>query len=128
MPNEVVLDASALLAMLRREPGGDRVADLRAGAAISAVNLAEVVTVLVRRGVPLPRVREALDPLDLDVRPFDLDDAYSTAELAPKTHAVGLSLGDRACLMLAKRLGRPAVTADRSWRELKLGVKVVLVR
>lgn len=126
--DRVVLDASALLAALAGEPGSAVVERHLESAAMSAVNLSEVVAVLSRRGVPADRVRDALEPLDLDLRPFDAADAWAAGELARIAKNAGLSLGDRACLALGKRLARPVVTADRSWRELKIGVKVIVIR
>jgi PIN domain nuclease of toxin-antitoxin system len=122
------IDASALLAMLFAEPGAETVADLIAlGAATSAVNLSEVATVLVRhRRDPeqiLGPVRE-----QLAVQPFTDADALAAAALHPKTASRGLSLGGRACLALAQRLGSPAVTADRAWAELDLEIPVQLIR
>jgi len=113
--SSAVLDASALLALLNQEEGGDRVAELVvAGATISAVNLSEVAAKLSLAGMPEAQIREALDPLGLDIVPFDLDQAYQAVLLVGPTRAAGLSLGDRACLALASRVGLPAVTADRA--------------
>jgi PIN domain nuclease of toxin-antitoxin system len=128
MSADVVLDASAVLALLGQEPGAEVVERRLRGAVISAVNLAEVVAVLVRRGMPVARVREIIEPFDLDVQPFDSEDAYHGGEISGSTKAAGLSLGDRACLAAAKRLGRPVLTAERSWAGLKVGVKIELVR
>lgn len=124
----VVLDASALLAAMQAEPGAAIVAQYLDGSAMSAVNLSEVVTALARRGIPTAKIAAALEPLHLDVRPFDLSDAHACGELARGTVLAGLSLGDRACLALARRLRRPALTADRAWGKLDVGVEVVLVR
>jgi ribonuclease VapC len=127
--SEAVLDASALLALLNQEEGGDEVGELVAtGAAISAVNLSEVASRLGLAGMPESLIREALDPLGLDVVPFDQELAYQTAELVTRTRAAGLSLGDRACLALAKQLGLPAVTADRAWARLKLNIQIRVIR
>jgi ribonuclease VapC len=98
------------------------------GAAISAVNLSEVASRLGLAGMPESLIREALDPLGLDVVPFDQELAYQAAELMTHTRAAGLSLGDRACLALARRLGLPAVTADRAWARLKLDVQIRVIR
>jgi PIN domain nuclease of toxin-antitoxin system len=122
----VVLDASALLAAIHGEPGAADVEEHLDGAALSAVNLSEVVTALARRGVPPAKIVAALEPLHLDVHPFDATDAHACGDLA--RHAPALSLGDRACLSLAKRLRRPALTADRAWGRIDAGVEVVLVR
>jgi ribonuclease VapC len=125
----IVLDASALLALLQNEPGAEVVADLLPAGAMSAVNLAEVVAKLIDHGVPLEDAREALDGLPIDVHAFDRDDAFAAGELRRVTRGVALSLGDRACLALAARLGVAAVTADRAWVSLGHSIApVTLIR
>lgn len=122
------IDASALLAMLFAEPGAEAVADvIAAGAATSAVNLSEVATVLVRNRRDATKI---LGPLreQLAVEPFTAADALVAATLYAKTASKGLSLGDRACLALAQRLGAPAVTAEHAWAELDLDIAVQLIR
>ena len=125
----VVLDASALLALLQNEAGAEVVADLLAVGAMSAVNLSEVVAKLMDHGVPPEEAREALDGLPIDVHSFDRDSAFAAGELRRVTRGAGLSFGDRACLALAARLGVAAVTADRAWALLGDGIaRVTLVR
>jgi PIN domain nuclease of toxin-antitoxin system len=123
-----VLDASAVLVLLFDEPGAKQVADAIAeGAALSTVNCSEVATVLARNQRDVERVlRNVREQVALE--PFTVDDAIMTAILAEPTRASGLSLGDRACLALAKRLAVRAVTADRKWAELDLAITVHLVR
>lgn len=133
-PPTAVLDASALLAYLRNEPGGDRVSDaIDRGAAISAANWAEVLTKLADLGEEpdaaagkLARVG-VLGPL-LSVHPLDEAGAREAARLRTLTRAAGLSLGDRACLALGKALGLPVLTADHAWVRLKVGVTVRVIR
>ena len=124
----VVLDASALLAMLNSEPGGGAVQESLPGAAISAVNLSEVISKLSERGMPEPAIRAAFEGLGFEVHPFDADAAYSTARLRTATKSYGLSPGDRACLALGLALTAPVLTADRTWKKLKLGVKIRSIR
>jgi PIN domain nuclease of toxin-antitoxin system len=119
-----VLDASALLALIRGEPGQDRVAAIIEDCAISAVNVAEVAQVMVRHGTDPNTLRDDMAGLDLTVVPFDEDMAWASVGFARP----GLSLGDRACLALGARLGVPIVTADRAWAKLKLGLAIELVR
>ncbi len=127
--SRVVLDASALLALLNSEPGSDVVTTaVAAGASISAVNLAEVVGKLDEIGMPLASIRLALDALGLDVVPFDTELAYATGLLRASTRKAGLALGDRACLALAQREQVDALTTDRSWAGLNLGVSVRVAR
>lgn len=127
--SEWVLDASALLALLNNEPGAEQVmAALLEGAAISAVNLSEVTAKLSDVGMPEAEIRQVLGPLPIDVVPFDAEAAYQTGLLRVQTREADLSLGDRACLALAKQLGRPALTAERAWERLKSDVQVRLIR
>lgn len=125
---EFVLDASALLALLNGEPGEEVVAEAIPDAVISAVNLSEVVARLCEAGMPEGAIRQALLPLALDVEPFDEDQAYQAGLLRAATRSAGLSLGDRGCLKLARKLGVPALTADKTWLDLSLGVAVRPIR
>lgn len=127
--NTSVLDASAVLAYLQQEPGHEMVqVALTAGARISAVNLAEVLSKVVSKGLDAALVRERLDALGLQVVSFDSGDALLSAQLYPKTKAAGLSLGDRACLALASRLDSVALTSDAAWRDVAGTINVELIR
>jgi PIN domain nuclease of toxin-antitoxin system len=129
-----ILDASALLAYLRDEPGADAVADAVAtGATISTVNLGEVLSRVADRGADPARVaRQMTDRGLLDgpitVEPFTTADAIEVARLRPLTRDLGLSLGDRACLSLARRLDAPVLTADSAWSKLDLPLKLRQIR
>lgn len=126
--SRVVLDASALLALLNQEDGAERVAPFVADAVISTVNLAEVVTRLALAGMPETAIRETLALLPLESVPFDVWQAIEVGLLAPTTKPSGLSLGDRVCLVLARRLNATAVTADQAWVDINAGVAVELIR
>ena len=119
-----VIDASAALAHLLDEAGGDRVIPHLKDGLISAVNLSEVVTRLIRAGADPMRA----DYLGWTVVDHDADLAHATGRLWPRTAHLGLSLADRACLALAQREGLPVLTGDRAWAALDLGVDVVLIR
>ncbi len=116
-----VLDASALLALLHEEPGGDEVEPLLEGAAISSVNWSEVAQKSLSRGVGTEGLREDLEALGLTIHPFGANDAESVAALWEQTRGRGLSLADRACLALAGKLSVQALTTDRVWKELDIG-------
>ena len=126
--SEVVLDASALLALLNKEPGHEEVAQTMPDAAISAINLSEVAAKLAESGMPEEVIREALEGLAMEVHDFGRDSAFQTAMLRPSTRPKGLSLADRACLALGRRLDIPVLTADRAWEGLDLEVEVRLIR
>ena len=116
----VVFDASAVLALVRDEPGADKVAPHVGRAAISAVNLQEVVKDLLLSGLDEATTRELLDELRLDVRAHDVEAAYAAAALHDQTRQYGRGLGDRSCLALAMQLGLPALTADREWKKVRV--------
>jgi PIN domain nuclease of toxin-antitoxin system len=126
--SEVVLDASALLALLNRESGHEEIAEVIRDAAISAVNLSEVAAKLADRGMPGEAIREALEGLALEIHDFSQELAYQAGLLHPLTTSKGLSLGDRACLALGQQLNLLVLTTDQVWEELDLGVEVRLVR
>ena len=124
----IVLDSSALLAMLFFEPGSERVAELVPQSCMSTVNLAEVLGRLARDGRALDEVLERLDQMGIAWIDFDRELAAGAAALLLPTAPWGLSLGDRACLALARLRNLPAVTADRAWAQLDLGIGIEVVR
>lgn len=125
---DVVLDASAILAVLKQEPGHDKVAAVAGRSKVSAVNLAEAGSYLTNLGQPIAQATAALGRLGLGIIPFDEAQAIETARLRPLTRSLGLSLGDRASLALARTLRLPAMTADRAWSSLDIGVQVTVIR
>ncbi|MBZ5678977.1 MAG: type II toxin-antitoxin system VapC family toxin [Acidobacteriia bacterium] len=127
--NSIVLDASAIMAVLNREPGAETLtASLLTHAVSSTVNLAEVQSKLVARGIDLDDAwTAALSPL-ADILDFTAEHAKTAGSLIAETRSLGLSLGDRACLALALGLQAPVYTADRSWKKLKLGIPIRVIR
>jgi ribonuclease VapC len=125
---QVVLDASALLAYLRAEPGSEAVDGVLGAALITSVNWAEVLQKSLSAGVEAKGLRQELQALGLAVEPFSAGDADTAALLWPQTRNLGLSLADRACLSLALRLNLPVLTCDRIWAELTLPLRIQLLR
>jgi len=126
--SDVILDSSALLAVLRAEPGAERVEAHLEDAGVGAVNLSEVVAKLAEDGVPETQIRQAIARLELEVRAFDEEQAYAAGMLRRTTRGFGLSFGDRACLALAYSSDALALTADRSWSRLDLGIAIEVIR
>lgn len=126
--SECVLDASALLALVKGEPGGDKVGPMMPHAIMSAVNFCETVQRLRRGGTPLEVVTMALTPLVSEPVPFDQSMAYVAASIHERTRAQGLSFGDCACLALALTRNVPAVTAEKVWDACDVGVKILRIR
>lgn len=129
-----VLDASAVLALVQDEPGADQVADAVAnGAVISIVNLTEVLSKLAEHGQEPEQAMTRLRTQGglgaaLAIEPLSEADAVEAARLRPLTRSAGLSLGDRSCLAVAKRLGEPVLTAESIWLSVPLDVEVRLIR
>jgi len=126
----VVLDASALLALLRGEAGSKKVEGVLSGACMSVVNMAEVASHYSKLGMPDDEVGAMLKPLPISLIDVDADQCWEAGRLRGLTVEAGLSLGDRFCLALAKREKLPAWTADKKWRDVAdaAGVKVVAIR
>ena len=121
-----VLDASALLALLLNEPGAAKVKAVLAESSMTTVNLAEVVGHYARNGVSERDIHAVLAQLPVEYVAPDEALAYQIGLLLPITKAAGLSIGDRACLALAKRLGVPAITADRQWLSVATAARAVI--
>lgn len=124
----IVFDASAVLALLNREPGWQSAETALGDACISSMNVCEVLARLIERGVPEKAAWEIFHTLELESVPFGDGHAREAARLRGITRRQGLSLGDRACLALARALKRPALTADRMWANLDAGVDIRLLR
>ena len=118
-----------MLALLHEEPGADEVEASLDGAVMSCVNLSEVHQKAEQHGVDTEGLEFDLQALGVRLHDFDIRSARDAADLWPSTRGRGLSLGDRACLALARSLAGAAVTTDARWAELDaIGVTVVVVR
>ena len=125
---DAVLDTSVVLAVLKGERGADLARKRIERGAVSVVNLAEIVTKLVEWDVPEAAARNSIAELGLKYLQFDEHLAFQAGLLHRFTKGGNISLGDRACLVTARHFGVPAVTADRAWANLNLGIAVELVR
>lgn len=123
-----VLDSSAVIALVRREPGWEKVNAALEHSVISAINLTESMTKLIRQGGEPRLVERLLRALDLDVVPWDEELAWAGRDLCDLAWTHGISLADRACLTLARHLGLAAMTADSEWKKLSHGAQVYLFR
>jgi ribonuclease VapC len=123
-----VLDSSAVLALLRREQGWEEVNAALEHSVISAVNLAESMTKLIRRGSQSRLVERLLRALNIEVIPWDEELAWASRDLCPLAWTNGISFADRACLTLARHLDLAAMTADSEWKKASHGVRVYMFR
>lgn len=126
--NEIVLDASALLALINREKGYEDVQASLSQAVMSTVNVSEVAAVLCNIGMPLDEIKPLIQDLLKKTIPFDEEQAFIAAGLRKETKAKGLSLGDRACLALAIDYQLPILTADKAWTEFESDLQITLIR
>jgi ribonuclease VapC len=126
--SSVVLDASAVLAVLFAEKGAETVIPQLPGALLSCINLAEVTSRALDCGKSLEDTISEIARLPLRLVEFDAGQAHITASLRPTTKVLGLSLGDRACLALGIARQAKVLTGDRDWAKLRLDVEIVLFR
>ena len=127
---QTILDASAMLAVIQEEAGADMVVEaLHSGAAMSAVNVAEVAACLCQEGWGDEEVSLVFKELGIRILPFDADTALLSGRYRVATQPLGLGLGDRACLASARIEACPALTADKVWGQLDLtGVDIRCIR
>jgi len=123
-----LLDASALLAAIHNEQGGDYVQQRIEDSTVSSINWSEVLQKLNRADANTQEIATALKALGLEILPFNEEDANIAADLWPDTKTIGLSLADRACLATGRRLNIPVITADKAWKELESDQSIELIR
>ena len=127
--SKIVLDASVLLAIIYKERGWEKMSsDTLANAAVSTVNLTEVQGKLLTDGWSPDEAWEDATSAIAEICPFTAAHAKTAGALIAQTRPLGLSLGDRACLALALSLNAPVYTADRSWNNRKVGVRIHVIR
>ncbi len=124
----VVLDTSAVIAFLRKEPGADLIAPILRGGCLSAVNYCEIIGKAKDIQIDPVVAASTLARLGLHTVPFDQTHALAAAALREPTRSLGLSLADRACLALGQLMDCPVFTADRRWKDAALPVDVRLIR
>ena len=127
--NEVVLDASAILAIIFQERGAEKMtAEILDDAVVSTVNLAEVQSKLIKKGYDPEDAWSDANMLETAPEPFTAGQAKIAGSLIAQTEKYGLSLGDRACLALAIELKASVYTTEHLWRDLKVGVPIHVIR
>ena len=127
--SKVILDASALVALVKNEAGADKVEPLLGHIVMSSVNVSETASILLQSEMTAQEVQECLLPLISEIVPFDEEQAFHTAELRKHTKKQGLSLGDRACISLGIKMNLPVYTADKIWQNLQLNnLDIKLIR
>ncbi|AIL13723.1 hypothetical protein IM40_09925 (plasmid) [Candidatus Paracaedimonas acanthamoebae] len=129
MNNNVVLDSSALLALLKNEQGAEIVESLLGNIIMSSINVSEVATVLLDSEMTLQECQDTVLPFISAIVPYDEEQAFLAADLRKQTKAYGLSLGNRACIALGQKMQLPIYIADKIWNELQLeGIEIKLIK
>lgn len=128
MNKKIVLDASAILALIQEEPGAEVIKPLLSQSMMSTVNVAETLTSLQKVDIGPEEGIEYMSLLINEIVNFDLDQALEVAILYPKTKHKGLSLGDRACLALGKKYHATLYTADKAWKNIDSELDIHLIR
>ena len=127
--SDIVLDASAILAIIFQERGAEKLTDeLMDNAVASTVNLAEVQSKLIKKGLDPDEAWEDALSLVTAAEPYTSEQARIAGDLIVKTEKYGLSLGDRSCLALAISLKAPVYTTEQIWKNLKLGIPIHVIR
>ncbi|MXV88048.1 MAG: type II toxin-antitoxin system VapC family toxin [Acidimicrobiales bacterium] len=110
----VVLDASAMLAVLADENGARTVEEALLGhTRCSAANWSEAAQIVMSKGRSWAAARAYFSSCGLQVEPVTQADAEWAARRWRSGE--GLSLADRLCMALGERLDAQILTADRSW-------------
>ncbi len=126
--NEVILDSSALLALIKKEQGAEIVEKLIGRVIMSSINLSEVAATLLDSDMSVKECQECIEPFIEKIIPFGKEESFSTAALKKLTKHKGLSQGDRACIALGLSTGYPIYTADKVWAELDLNCIINMIR
>jgi PIN domain nuclease of toxin-antitoxin system len=126
--NKYILDASAVLALINKEVGWEKVYDVFSDSYFCSVNLSEVVAKLVDINLPEAEITKIIKHLNLKLISFNYSIALRAGLLKSITKTKGLSLGDRACIATAIVKKLPILTADKIWKEIPLPVEIILIR
>ena len=128
MPSDprVVLDTSVIVALILGETRAERVRPVLGRSVVSAVNLAEAMEVISRKGQLSERSKELL--LSISIEPLDKGQAIvAGALLLAHRRTANLSLGDACCLALGTALGAEVFTWDRNWAEIPMPIAVRII-
>ena len=123
-----ILDSSAVLAVILEEKGAEFIKDILDRSFMSTVNFSEVLTKLLKLGVPVDEAKKEILQTVNRIIPFNIDIATLAGKMIMQTERFGLSLGDRACIATGEIMAYDIITADKIWGKLKLSVKIKVIR
>jgi PIN domain nuclease of toxin-antitoxin system len=124
----VLLDATAALAAIFDEPGGDFLAKMNPDPepVMTSYNAAEALSKMIQRGFTPEDALAALQGIVQGMLPVGASSAFDAAKIHAASRHLGLSLGDCFCLAAGLTTRLPIYTADREWA--KLGIKGIKLR
>lgn len=127
--NKVVLDSSALIALIKGETGADIVESFLGSIVMSTLNISESAGILIDLGMSMDEARDSIEPFIDVIVSLDIQQSYDIALLKKLTSNKGLSIGDRACIALGIQMKLPIYTADKVWAKLDIeGANIILIR
>lgn len=126
--NKSVLDASAIIAVIRRETGHEAVLKYLPEGVISAVSISEVLSCARKAGADIKMVQSFLDRLGLGCLPFDGNQAAIASSVLDENSMSELKFADRACMALAIDRSLPVVTGNADWLSVDVGLEVINFR
>ncbi|MFP3012161.1 MAG: type II toxin-antitoxin system VapC family toxin [Rickettsia sp.] len=126
--NNVIFDASTLLALIKNESVNIELKKLLGNVSMSSVNVSEVAGILLESGMSYQECKNYIEPFVNSIVPFDEEQSFLAATIKKQTRHLGLSLGDRACITLWLITGYPIYTADKAWANVQLNCKIILIR
>lgn len=128
MSKKYIIDASALLIVIYNENSKFDCKQYFADSVIHLVNVSEVLTVLMRDGMPINIARQIVHATVPELVASNLEEASLAAEIRVKNKEYGISTGDSFCLASAKLNDFVVITADQVWTKLDLGLEIICVR
>lgn len=131
MGRVLVLDASALLADIKDEPGAGEIRNIMRNAAdglfMHSVNASEVAYHLIRFGLPPTLAFQLATPKGV-VIVEDLERRLWERSALLKAEYRHLALGDCVAISLAESLGAELMTGDRFFQDVKTSSPIILFR
>jgi len=123
-----VLDRSAIVAVIRRELGAEKVLPHLYGGLVSVETIADLLSEAARHGSCIQTALERLKQLQLEIVPFSETHAVLLAELSSLAEKIGITRSDLAVLSLAAERKATILTANEALSKVKCGAKIRLFR
>lgn len=120
----IVLDSSAILAVLLAEPGAHNVVASFHDGVLSTVSLAEILSKAERKGIDSEEAYARILAYGLRIVPVEEQHARIAAKISLAPRELDLSLGDRLCIALAVALNCALLTSDRGMLRLPVGIPI----